>query len=131
MVGSKLQYLARDKLYEVEKPYSVEYEIEDSIGVKSTNYILATEPVTIHAIGPSDTFELDTNGFCVVKAKTNLNVQDALTRPEAVESDYVSQVKAILHERFPEYEKIEVFEFVVCTVQVSFSYLRTHGTGMY
>ncbi|KAI9684530.1 MAG: hypothetical protein M1822_005618 [Bathelium mastoideum] len=128
-VRTGLQYLARDKLYEVEKPYSVEFEIDNSVSAKSTNHILATEPVTIYAIGPSDAFELDINGFCVIKAETNLNVQDALTRPETVESDYVNEIKAILHERFPDYDRIEAFEFVVCTVQLYFPHQYIYGTG--
>ncbi len=112
MINTTLQYLARDKLYETEKPYSADFEVEEQNGSKKTNYILSTQPVTVHAIQPSDKFELDTNGFCVINAKTNLDVQDALDKSETVELAYLNEIKAILHKHFPEYSRLEPMEFV-------------------
>jgi hypothetical protein len=34
MISTTLQYLARDKLYETEKPYSADFEVEEHNGAK-------------------------------------------------------------------------------------------------
>jgi hypothetical protein len=112
MVNTTIQYLACDKLYETEKPYLADFEVEEHNGAKKTNYILFAQPVTVHAIQPSDKFDLNINGFCVINAKINLEAQDALTKPEAIESAYLKEIEAILYERFPEYGRLEPMEFV-------------------
>jgi hypothetical protein len=114
MVSTNLQYLARNKLYDTEKPYSADFEIEEQDGIRKSNYIISTEPVFVNAIQPSDNFDLNTHGFCIIKAKTNLRVDDALTQPEAVETAYFDEIEAIIHEHFPEYSRLEGMEFVVC-----------------
>ncbi|KAL8861045.1 MAG: hypothetical protein Q9178_002558 [Gyalolechia marmorata] len=113
MISTTIQYLARDELYDIEKPYSADFEIEERKSIKRSNYILSTEPVSIHAIGSSDHFHLDTHGFCTINAKTSLSVHDALSQPEAVETAYFDEIEAILHDRFPEYSRFEGIEFVV------------------
>lgn len=113
MIKTTLQYLARDKLYEIEKPYRAEFDIEETGNVKSTNHIFAIEPVVIHAIQPSDNFELDKNGFCVLDEKISLDVHAALTTPDSVESAYLQELEVILSRRFPEYKRLEPVEFVV------------------
>jgi hypothetical protein len=116
MVSTTLQYLARNELYDTEKPYSADFEIEEHGGIKRSNYLLSTEPVSVNAIGPLDKFDLDTHGFCTINAKTNLSVHDALTQPEAVEAAYFDEIEVILHKRFPEYSRLEGMEFVVCAL---------------
>jgi len=113
MVSTTIQYLAREKLYESEKPYSAEFEIEEQDCTKKTNYILSTQPVTVYEIQLPNRFNLDVHGFCTLKSGTKLRVQDALTQPEAVESAYMDEIKAILHKHFPEYRRLEGMEFVV------------------
>ena len=113
MVSTTIQYLARDGLYDTEKPYSADFEIEGPGRDKISNYILSTERVSIHAIGPSDRFDLDTHGFCTINAKTNLSIHDALTQPEALENAYFDEIETLLHERFPQYSRWEGIEFVV------------------
>ncbi|KAF2259242.1 putative CmcJ-like methyltransferase [Lojkania enalia] len=113
MVQTTLQYLARDKLYKTEKPYSAEFEVDESDSVRKTNYILETQPVTVQAIKSSDNFDLDTNGFCVINERTNLNIQQALTDPESVELAYFEEIEAILSRHFPEYRRLEPIELVI------------------
>lgn len=110
MIRTTLQYLARNELYDTEKPYSADFEIN---GNKQSNYILATERVSVKAIMPRDNFDLDTHGFCIIDAKTKLSVHDALTQPDAVETSYFDEIEVILQERFPEYSRLEGMEFVV------------------
>lgn len=113
MIETTLAYLARDILYETEKPYLAEFVVEEREDVKKTNYVLSEEPMTIHAIGPSDNFDLDTSGFCVINETINLQAEDALTKPEVVEPTYLKELEAILSKRFPEYRRLEPVEFVV------------------
>ncbi|KAI1408049.1 putative CmcJ-like methyltransferase [Hypoxylon sp. FL1857] len=113
MVDTTLQYLARDKLYEIEKPYSAEFEVGEHDGIQKTNYILSTETVTIHPIEPLDNFELSRNGFCVINEETHVNESEALKCPEVVEAAYLNQLKSILARRFPEYTRLEPLEVVV------------------
>lgn len=119
MVNTTIQYLARNELYDTEKPYSAEFEIEEYGDVKRSNYIQSTEQVLVQAIGPDDNFCLDTHGFCTINAETHLNVDDALTRPQVVETAYFDEIKAILHERLPEYSRLEAMEFVVSALLCS------------
>ena len=116
MVETTLKYIARDKLYEAEKPYSVEFEIDKHVSAdaKQTNHILVSQPVAVTAIEASDNFTLDTHGFCVINARTSLQVDDALMRPENVEVLYLDEIKDILQDYFPEYRRLEGMEFVVC-----------------
>jgi hypothetical protein len=114
MVNAIVQYLARDKLYETEKPYSAEFEIDDQSGdVKKTNYFISPQSVTINEIGPSDTFGLDIHGFRILKAKTELRVEVALASPQTVEAAYLEEIKSLLQNHFPEYRRLEGMEFVV------------------
>lgn len=113
MVQTTLQYLARHKLYETEKPYSATFEVEEHDDVKRTNYVLSPCPVSVIPVQPSDNFDLDTHGFCIIKAKTKLQVEDALNKPDFVEQTYLDEIEAILHKNFPEYSRLEGMEFVV------------------
>jgi hypothetical protein len=125
MIQTSLQYLARDKLYKIEKPYRVEFDIEETGNVKSTNHIFATEPVVIYAIQPSDNFELDQNGFCVLDEKISLDAHAALTTPDSVESAYLQELEVILSRRFPEYKRLEPVEFVASSM-ANFFFFGAH-----
>lgn len=108
-----IQYLARDKVYESEKPYSADFEVEEDDGVKRTNYVLVKELVFIHAIKHREIFSLDINGFCVLNAKTDLDPQLAIADPNRAEEPYLTQLKSILSNAFPEFSRFEAMEFVV------------------
>ncbi|KAI1737182.1 hypothetical protein F4680DRAFT_468382 [Xylaria scruposa] len=113
MIRTSLSYLARDRLYEVEKPFSAEFEIEESDGIKKTNYILSNEEVTIQPVKDPNQFTLNQNGFCVTRADMNFSAGAALTTPAIVETSYLQDLRTILGQKFPEYNRIEPIEFVV------------------
>jgi hypothetical protein len=116
MVTTTLRYLARDELWEREKPYAADFQIDKSLSHKPTNYITSDQPMSVTAIKLEDRFELDTHGFCTIKAKTSLKAEDALTQSEEVQSVYFSEIEAVLCRHFPEYIRWEPMEFVVSTV---------------
>jgi hypothetical protein len=113
-VKTTLMYLARDTAYQTEKPYATEFEIEEKDGVRRTNYRLVSEDVTVYEVQPGDDFTLDQNGFCVIEYATSLDVDQVISDPELVEDEYLQQLAEILTQRFPEYTRVEPFEFVVC-----------------
>lgn len=113
MVATTLRYLARDDLWEKEKPYAADFQLDKSLGHKPTNYITSDEPMLVTAIEPEDRFDLDIHGFCTIKAKTSLRAEDALTQTEEVESVYFAEIEAVLCKHFPVYKRWEPMEFVV------------------
>lgn len=112
-IDTTVQYLARNERYKTEKPYAADFEINEQTGAQKTNHIFSAQRVSITTIEAPDDFDIDTHGFCVVKAKTDLKPEDALKKPQEVEAAYLNEVKAILHKRFPEYSRIEGIDFVV------------------
>jgi len=113
MVRTTLQYLARETLYQSEKPYSADFEIEEHDGVKKSNYVLTKESVVVSPMDRSNKFTLDTNGFCIIKSKTALQADQVLSNPQSVEAQYFDELRAIIFEHFPEYTQLEPMEFVV------------------
>lgn len=114
MVETHLKYLSRDPLYTKEKPFSFEFPIHDEGNeIRRTNVVMTKTPVTIRDMGFSNTFTLDVNGFCVLNEETDLDVTEALRNPGGAEASYLSQLETILHKHFPQYVRLEPFEFVV------------------
>lgn len=114
MVETTLQYLSRNELYATEKPYSVEFEVDGNLdSVQKTNYIISEVPANIREITPSDNFTLETNGFCVLNEITHLDAAKAVSDASGIEAAYLSELEAILHRRFPEYQRLEPLVFVV------------------
>lgn len=114
-IDATVQHLARNERYETEKPYAADFEVNEQTGAQKTNHIFSAQRVWINTIEVPDDFDIDTHGFCVIKAKTDLKPEDALNKPQEVESAYLNEVKAILHRRFPEYSRFEGIDFVVST----------------
>jgi hypothetical protein len=112
-VETSIQYLKRDQLYEVEKPFNVEFEPEHHSEIQRSNLTACESLMTIYAIQPSDEFDMDTNGFCIIHKEIPLNPEEALRDPESVEAAYLEELEASLSHRFPEYRRIEPLEFLV------------------
>ena len=113
-VSTAIQYLARNELYLKEKPYNVDFEVDESIG-QNTNQVLHSQPVSIRAIEDKEKFNIDQHGFCIVKASTSLTLEVAMQGSESIEDAYLSELETMLHKRFPEYSRIEGMEVVVGT----------------
>ena len=113
MTDTTIQYLARDPLFQTEKPYRAEFDIEETSNIKSTNHIFAAHAVKVGSVKDHKKFELHKHGFCILEATTTLDVQAALDDPDTVEASYLQQVEGILMQKFPEYKRLEPLEFVV------------------
>lgn len=114
MVWTKLQYLARDDRYRVEKPYSADFNVDHlADGASKSNLVTTTSDVDVKPIADRGNFDINVNGFCILKAKTSLTAEEALTKPETAEPMYQAEVEVILRNHFPEYERFEPLDFVV------------------
>jgi hypothetical protein len=87
-----------------------------------TNHKFDPTPVTVQDVAPayhadvdtSDTFNLDTHGFRVLRgAKTAVDPEVALRNKPAVEEAYAEEVVELLGRGFPEYERFEMMNVVV------------------
>lgn len=112
MVLATITYLARDPLYDKEKPYATELKFEGAGEAESMNYIFEKRRVEVNPVGPEHKHDLDTHGFCVVRASTRLDVSLALQSPSEVEDEYTEQLAEILLTTFPEYRRVESIDFV-------------------
>lgn len=110
---TSISYLARDPIFEVEKPFDTDVSVEHIPNARASNHENDEQSVTVHPITDPSKWKLDAHEFCLVKAKTSLTAEDALTRKREVQKDYWYEIEAILHEEFPEYSRIECYD---CTV---------------
>ena len=113
MIRTGLRYLAPNDLYRTEKPYSADFDVDEEAGAKKGNLITVTRDVNITPITNRGDFDININGFCILKAETSLTAEDALEKPDEVEPIYQAELEALLHARFPGYKRFESLDFVV------------------
>lgn len=108
-----MPYMARDRIYYTEKPYTVDFTPEN--GEAASNHVGDHRQIIVHNIPPAsrDAFHLDVHGFCVLKAKTKLSAAEALMSTRTVQQAYAEEVEDLLHNTFPEYSRIETMNVVV------------------
>jgi len=113
MLKTRVRYLARGDLYSREKPYSADFEVDGQNGARKSNFITIDCDVQVTPVTNRDVFDINVNGFCVLKEDTSLTLEDALNRPEEAEPEYQAELERILHKHFPEYKRLEGLDFVV------------------
>jgi hypothetical protein len=111
-----LPYIARDPLYDEEKPFSCDFDHGTS--VFATNHRFDRTPVTVRDVTAADVdagaFNLDTHGFRVLRgAKTAIDPEVALRDKPSMEDAYAAEVAGLLAREFPEYERFEMMNVVV------------------
>jgi hypothetical protein len=109
-----LPYLARDELFQREKPYSSVFDVGDVPNAKPSNHIIELHPKTIRDGRPQHRdFKLHTNGFQIIRAPTGIDPDKALDKTFLART-YVPQMRAILRKQFPEYKSIRFIDYQVC-----------------
>ena len=108
---TEIQYLSQDLLYEKEKPYSADFIPEN--GEPPMNHIFQRKPALIKHIANPESFNMDEHGFCVLKAKTAVSLEDIVENQNKIEKEYINEIEALLHLKFPEYKRIETMNFIV------------------
>ncbi|KAH6988112.1 hypothetical protein BKA56DRAFT_630060 [Ilyonectria sp. MPI-CAGE-AT-0026] len=113
-VNSHMTFLARNKLYQTEKPYTTDFPVDDIEGAKMTNQIFDTQPVLFHdARVAKEPLTLDQNGFCFAKAKTSLKAEEATPEKTELMEQYLQEVADILQDKFPQYKEVKSLDFQV------------------
>jgi hypothetical protein len=109
----RLPYLRRDDLYLNEKPYTTDFSVEDIAGAEATNHLFDYQELVIRdAQGQRNDFSLEKNGFCFLRSRTSLTPAD-VDDDKYVREEYFNQLEEILHNAFPEYERIEYLDHLV------------------
>ncbi|RMJ08400.1 hypothetical protein CDV36_011981 [Fusarium kuroshium] len=108
---TSVPYIARDPLYQKEKPFSCDFNHGDSIFAR--NHKCHPISITVKDIVSPTEFNLDTHGFCVLKANTSVDPERALANKREIEVSYSQEIEKLLHENFPEYSRIEMMNVVV------------------
>lgn len=112
MLKTQVRYLARDGLYQREKPYAADFEVNEENGVRKSNFIIQNCDIQVTPTTSQSDFNLDVSGFCILEEDTSLTLEDALDRPEQAELEYQAQLEQILHMHFPAYARLEALDFV-------------------
>lgn len=105
-----MQFLAKDALYESEKPYKFKYAAE--IGIPTSNLQYEEEPVTVTSIrGREREFTVEKNGFAVLKICEDMSYDDFSTEAgiQRYRDLVAEQVKTHLGA-----DKVQVYEHRVC-----------------
>lgn len=106
-------YLARDALYQKEKPFTTDF-LPEANHVVLTNHIFDFMDLVVRDARPQrESFSLEKQGFCFLKASTNLSSDNAGDQ-DFVEKTYFNEIEALLHDKFPEYTRLECLDYQVC-----------------
>lgn len=113
-VNSYMTFLSRNELYQTEKTYATDFPVDELKGAKMTNHIFDIHPITFHdARKAKESFALDLNGFCYIKAKTSLQAEDATSERTELMQQYMQEIAGILRDKFPQYQEIKPMDFQV------------------
>ncbi|OBT61250.1 hypothetical protein VE03_09670 [Pseudogymnoascus sp. 23342-1-I1] len=109
-----MSYLARTLLFETEKAFDTDFPVDNINGARRTNHETDERVVKLHEVKDPGYWDLNVHGFCILNAKTHLDPHDAFTKKKEVQKAYWYEIEALLHEKFPEYSRIESYD---CTVR--------------
>ncbi|KAJ2994000.1 hypothetical protein NUW58_g1671 [Xylaria curta] len=112
-LSTTMNYVARLDIFNTEKAFSTDFPVSSVPGARRSNHEVEQTTVQVHPIENESQFNIDIHGFCVIKAKTNLDPDQAFANGEEVKRAYWEQIEKILAQKFPEYTRIEGFDFTV------------------
>jgi hypothetical protein len=108
-----VRYVARLEIFKTEKAFFTDYPVSSVPEARQSNHQVEDTSVEIHPIQDSTQFDINVNGFCVIKAETQLDPGEAFTKSREIKRAYWEQIEKILSVKFPEYTRIEGFDFTV------------------
>jgi hypothetical protein len=109
-----ISYLARDTIFDKEKPFDTDVPVEHIPHARASNHKNDERDVTVFPVTCPADWDMETHGFCFINADTGLTAEDALTKKKEVQEEYWYEIEALLHERFPQYSRIECYDCTVC-----------------
>jgi len=110
---TSIHYIARTSNLETEKAFSTDFPVDHVEGARRNNTQPDICPKVVTAIEDSKEWNLDIHGFCFLHGKTHLDAHRAYKDKSAVQDAYWHDIEAILHQKFPQYSRIECFDFTV------------------
>lgn len=109
-----IRYIKRTPILTAEKGYSTDFPVDHVPGAKETNQESDMRPVTVTPITDPSTWDIDTHGFCFMRAQTKLDSRGAFERRQEEQGPYWEEMIELLHRRFPgRWGRIEAFDFTV------------------
>jgi hypothetical protein len=129
MFQTMIPYLARSKVFETEKAFDTDYPVDHVPGARRTNHEDDTRQAHIRNVTNMEDWSLNTHGFCVFKAQTSSQTDGVFMDQEAyaqrgtreqAHKEYWYEIEALLHEKFPEYSRIDGYD---CTVTAHFYFI--------
>lgn len=109
---ARIVYIARDALYDKEKPYAADF----SAPGKSSNHIFDARDIIVKdARQRKQNFTLDKNGFCLLESPTSVTFESLSSDEDSTFLTYYREMEALVLKRFPEYSKVVVLEHQVGT----------------
>jgi hypothetical protein len=113
-VYTHMPYLARDELYNEEKPFGADFPVDHFEGGELAHHIFDNKAITGHDVRGREPPALDRNGFCFIKAPTSLTAAGATNSLSPPVAKYLGEIERILYKTFSEYSRIEIMDFQVC-----------------
>ena len=123
-ISTHMPYLAKDKLYETEKPYGADFPVDQYVGSRSSNWLFDDQKILVHDIRGLDPPTLAKNGFCFLKVKTTLKEDEATNEQTPAMKQFLQEIEKTLYRQFPEYSRIELTDFQVRLRQLHSRYYR-------
>jgi hypothetical protein len=111
-VPTTIGYLARDKRWSREKPYTARFDVSQIPGAQQSNHSFETRNVTIRDARDHGLFDLDQNGFTFAKCSSILSgtqLEDA----ENIKNIYFPEVARALRELKPYYSELMLVDYEV------------------
>ena len=110
-VDRTLYFLPRDPLYEVEKPYAIQYEPHGDIPLTNVKQNTVSR-VSVHDVrARMDTLSLETDGFTVCSIESKMRYED-FARPETVTDIYLTEIQNLLHDTLGT-QNVAILEYLV------------------
>jgi hypothetical protein len=106
----QLVHIARDPLYETEKPYAADFSVP-----KGSNHVFDVKSVVIKDVRSSENnFTLDKNGFCLLESPTSVTFESLGSKgSDSSILSYYQEMESLVLKRFPEFSKVVVLEHQV------------------
>ncbi|KAG9250322.1 putative CmcJ-like methyltransferase [Emericellopsis atlantica] len=111
-----IQYIIRDPILRVEKAFTTDFPIDHVNGVEGIrmqNIHWEKRQVIVEEIVDPRSWKLDVHGFCFLRAETRLDPEKAYKQKDEVKDAFWHEIEAILHHHFPQYSRIEAFDFTL------------------
>lgn len=110
-VRAEVTYLARDPVFEHEKPYRVAFPV---LGSQQSNHVFTHKQVLVQDVRRANSLSLglDITGFAYLKAHFSLDAL-AYDDEDKVRNVHYKELEDLIHREFPQYKEVVFLEHTV------------------